>query len=312
MIYLPGSGNTGNSLGGQRILVLIERKGHYGLIVPYAWRILMSLFTIDSEKCLCCGLCAAECPAGCILYEPDQSPVPHEKKYAYCIECGHCMAVCPSGAFQLTRFDVAGLPADRSLKLSGPQVEQFLKMRRSVRAFRNEPVGRDVLERLLDLTQYAPSGHNARAVRWGVAATPEKVQGIAEATVGWMRGEVEADSEMAAKLHLAGIVRAWDGGTDLVCRHAPALAVAHGVSRGVTPIEDGVIGVTYLELAVAGAGLGACWCGYVHMAANLDDEVRRLLGIPEGNKAFGALMLGKAVRRFSSIPPRPKADVNWL
>jgi len=272
----------------------------------------MPLFTIDSDKCNRDGLCAAECPAGCIVFEEDQLPVPHKKKFAYCIECGHCMAVCPKDAFQLERFVEPAVRRDRDLKISFDQAAQFMKARRSVRAFRNEPLGHDVLEGLFDITQYAPSGHNARPVRWAVAATPEKVREVAEATVNWMRAEVEAESETAAALHLAGIVRAWDAGTDMICRNAPALAVAHAPKRGITPMEDGVIGVTYLELAASGAGLGACWCGYVHMAANLDKGIQHALGIPKGSKVCGALMLGRPVRKFSGIPPRPKAEINWL
>lgn len=272
----------------------------------------MPLFTIDPDKCNRDGLCAAECPAGCIVFEPDQLPVVHKKKFAYCIGCGHCMAVCPKGAIQLERFGENVLPKKREFKVSFDQAAQFLKGRRSVRAFRNEPLGHDMLENLLNITQYAPSGHNARPVRWAVAATPEKVREVAEATVAWMRAEVEAESQVATALHLAGIVRAWDNGSDLVCRHAPALAIAHTSKRGITPAEDGVIAVTYLELAATGAGLGACWCGYVHMAATHDESLRRSLGIPTGNLVRGALMLGKPVRRFGSIPPRPGAEVNWL
>jgi len=272
----------------------------------------MPLFTIDADKCNRDGLCAAECPAGCIVFEQDQLPVPHKKKFAYCIECGHCMAVCLNNAFQLQRFADPAFRKDRALNISHDQVVQFMKARRSVRAFRNEPLGRQVLEDLLDITQYAPSGHNARPVRWAVAATPEKVRGVAEATVNWMRAEVEAKTERAVSLHLAGVVRAWDEGTDLVCRHAPALAVAHGPLRGVTPMEDGIIAVSHLELAATGVGFGACWCGYVLMALKGDESFRLSLGIPKSSMVCGALMLGKPVRRFSFIPPRPKAEVNWL
>jgi len=272
----------------------------------------MPLFTIDADKCLRDGSCALECPVGCIVFERDQIPVPHKKKFAYCIGCGHCMAVCPKGAFQLEQFSEKSFCKDSALKVSKEQVEQFLKGRRSVRSFRNESVGSDLLEGLLDLTQYAPSGHNARPVRWAVAANSKKVAGIAKNTINWMRGEVDAKSEVAESLHLDGIVRAWDDGVDLVCRHAPALAVAFGPKKGITPVEDGIIAITYLELAATGANLGACWCGYVHMAANQDEAIRHALGIPKGYRAFGALMLGYPVRRFGGISPRPKAEINWL
>lgn len=272
----------------------------------------MPLFTIDAEKCHCDGLCARECPVGCIVFEKDQLPVPHDRKYAYCLECGHCMAVCPTGAFQLERFVVPARPKDSTLKVSAGQAVQFLTGRRSVRAFRPVPLEQDVLQELLDVTEYAPSGHNARPVRWSVASTPEKVHEIAGLVAEWMRREVANETELAVKLHLAGIVRFWDEGTDLICRNAPVLAVAHGPKKGITPLQDGVIGVTYLELAAYGMGLGACWCGYVNAAATYDETVRHALGVGEDGCVFGSLMLGKPARRMRGIPPRPGAKIEWL
>lgn len=272
----------------------------------------MSLFTINPETCVLDGLCAKECPAGCIVFEPGQLPVPHEKKFAYCLECGHCMAVCPTGAFQLNKFSDQGVEIDRDLKLSPEQAVQFLSSRRSVRAFKNELVDHDTLTELLDVTQYAPSGHNARSVRWSVAATPEKVREIAETVVKWMRSEVEGETPLAERLHLPGLVKAWDNGVDMICRNAPALAVAYGVEKGVTPMEDGVNAISYLELAATGVGLGACWCGYALLAARYDRAVCLALGIPKEQTAYGALMLGKPKRRYRYIPPRPHAEINWL
>lgn len=272
----------------------------------------MPLFTIDNDKCNKDGLCAAECPVGCIDFAEGEFPKPHEKKQAYCLSCGHCMAVCPSDAIHLERLPGSGVRRDKSLNVSFAQAEQFLKGRRSIRAFKPEPVDRTVLEKILRVTEYGPSGHNARQTKWAVASTPDLVSKVAKTTVDWMRSEVERESEIAAKLHLPGIVKAWDNGLDLVCRYAPSLAVAYGPKVGVTPQEDAVIAVTYLELAATAAGLGACWCGYVTAAASFDREVCDMLGVPGDCAVYGALMLGKAVRRYRTIPPRPEPDVQWL
>ncbi|XXJ20971.1 nitroreductase family protein [Desulfovibrio caledoniensis] len=272
----------------------------------------MPLFTIDETRCKRDGLCAADCPAGCIVFEKGGLPEPHEKKQAYCLDCGHCMAVCPADAIRLTRFADGGEPVDRSLNISYDQAEQFLKARRSVRAFRDEPVDRDLLGRVLAVTEYCPSGHNARPTRWIVAEGRDRVAEVAGAVAGWMRAESEAESGLAAALHLPGIVRAWDNGTDIICRNAPALAVAVGPGQGITPREDGVIATAYLELALTAAGLGACWCGYLVAAAAHDAGVRGFLGLKDGESVYGALMLGRPARRYAAIPPRPAPTVDWL
>lgn len=272
----------------------------------------MPLFTVDPDLCNMDGLCAADCPAGCIVFEKGALPVPHEKKYAYCLSCGHCMAVCPTSAITLEEFAGAGEPVDPALAVSPEQVDQFLKSRRSVRAFKSVPPDREQLVSLLAVTEYGPSGHNARPTRWTVADTPDKVAAIAETVIAWMRGEAEKETPLAASLHLPGIVRAFDNGVDMVCRKAPILAVAYGPQKGITPKEDAVIATTYLELAATAAGLGACWCGYVVLGAAYDPVLRRELGVPEGYAVYGALMLGRPARRYKTIPPRPNPEVNWL
>ncbi|MBG0789512.1 MAG: nitroreductase family protein [Desulfovibrionaceae bacterium] len=272
----------------------------------------MPLFTVDPDKCNGDGRCAAECPAGCIEFTKGTLPVPHEKKQAYCLSCGHCVAVCPSGALRLARFPVKSVPLERSMAVSLEQAEQFLKGRRSVRFFKDRAVDEALLARLLSVVEYCPSGHNARSARWLVASTREKVAELAGVVVEWMRGEVEADSPMAGHLHLSGIVRAFDDGLDLVCRHAPALAVAYGPVAGITPREDAVIAITYLDLAAHAAGLGGCWCGYLMAAAAHDPRVGKALGVPDGSTVYGALMLGEPAHRYRAIPPRPEPDVQWL
>jgi len=258
------------------------------------------------------GLCAAECPVGCIVFEKGELPVPHEKKQAYCLECGHCVAVCPSGAIELERFPGEAVRQIKDLRISQEQGEQFLRARRSVREFKKEPVSRDMLTSLLQTAEYCPSGHNARPTRWAVADSPDAVAKVAGAVVDWMWQEVEGETALSRALHLPGIVRAWDNGVDLVCRSAPALAVAYGAQKGITPCEDGVIAVTYLDLAASAAGLGGCWCGYVMAAAKHDRGVCNLLGVPEDCVVYGALLLGRPVRKFMAFPPRPEPDVHWV
>jgi NADH-quinone oxidoreductase subunit I len=60
-----------------------------------------------SERCVCCGLCAAACPADCIYMEPADTDdgIRYSKVYEInelrCIFCGMCEEACPEEAIFL-------------------------------------------------------------------------------------------------------------------------------------------------------------------------------------------------------------------
>jgi ferredoxin len=60
---------------------------------------------VDPERCLGCGLCGANCPAGAIVVERTVW-IDAQR----CIGCGRCVEVCPQGAISLRagRFDRKG------------------------------------------------------------------------------------------------------------------------------------------------------------------------------------------------------------
>ncbi len=62
-----------------------------------------------SERCVCCGLCAAACPADAIYMEPAENEKGERYAEIYeinmirCIFCGYCEEACPEEAIFLGR-----------------------------------------------------------------------------------------------------------------------------------------------------------------------------------------------------------------
>jgi nitroreductase/NAD-dependent dihydropyrimidine dehydrogenase PreA subunit len=274
----------------------------------------MEFLRIDFSACTGCGLCSRACPLHLIIQEePGEPPVPRKGKEEACIACGHCMSVCPGEALEVGPLSARDfIPVRRELRVSPEQAVQFLRTRRSVRAYSDKPVSREDLLAALDVARWAPSGHHSQPVRWTLLASRDAVLEAASLTANWMRGQVEAGEAWALAMHLDGVVRAFDNGKDLICRGAPALAMAVAPQPGghaPTPREDAIIAVAYAELAAHGLGLGACWAGYVVFAAQHHTPLREYLEAPEGYAVYGGLMLGRPAFRYSAIPPRKELEV---
>jgi len=273
----------------------------------------MNLFTIDESLCKRDGACAAECPAK-IITAPDKNnfPMPTDKAAELCIRCGHCVAVCPHGAFAhstVKKGDCTEIID--SLRINPDQAGQFLKSRRSVRTYREKPLGREVLEKLIDTARYAPSGHNTQPVEWKVVYDRKDVHAYAGMTVDWMRYMHREQPQAMAMLHLDRFIDAWEQGFDRVCRNAPHLIIAHGHGKNPMAPAACTIALAHLDLAAWGMGLGACWAGLLSNAAANWEPLAKELKFPEGHRCMGALMLGEPAYRYRLIPSRKKPKISW-
>ncbi|WP_461209547.1 nitroreductase family protein [Desulfocurvus sp. DL9XJH121] len=263
----------------------------------------MNLITIDTDTCNRDGLCVRACPVGLIEMEAGGAvPAAIAGAAKACIRCGHCVAVCPTSALTnnlMPLEEFHPVPANRP----GPdEVEALLLGRRSVREFRKAPVSREQLERLLEVTRRAPTASNSQNVSWIMIQDCARLEEIRELTVQWMG----RDPRRARHVQLA------ERGRDVVLRGGTVLAVAHAPEKYVWNDVDCAIALTYMELHAASLGLGVCWGGLVTAASWAEPALARVLGLPEGQRAGGALMLGLPRQKHYLVPPRNAARVTWL
>lgn len=272
----------------------------------------MASLLVDSEKCNKCGICAKECPLYIIqAVEKETMPAWTDGAEVLCINCGHCVSVCPTGALGLSTMPVDQcIPIMKDLNTTPEQIEQFMKSRRSIRVCRDKPVEHEKLVKLIDIARYAPSGHNQQPVQWTVIEKREDVKHIAQMTIDWMRDLIEQDPAFAEMLQAEALVTGWDFGIDVITRGAPHLIFAHA-QKDSAPLGDCHIALTYLELAAHSLGLGACWAGFIQVAATYDPVLAQVLQFPENHVSYGALFIGYPKYKFSRIPVRNDAQVMW-
>jgi nitroreductase len=191
------------------------------------------------------------------------------------------------------------------------QAEQFLRSRRSIRNYKDKPVERDKLNKLIQVSGYAPSASNARPVHLLIIENKTEIRRLSGLVVDWMRMTVAEDPNLGNAFHFDRVVKFWDGGKDPICRNAPHLFVAHAAENARMAQVDCILALSYAELIAPVLGLGATWAGYMMTATIFYPPLVEALNLPKGHKCFGVMMVGYPELKFVRMPPRHPPAVVW-
>ncbi|MEM2864195.1 MAG: nitroreductase family protein [Candidatus Bathyarchaeia archaeon] len=158
--------------------------------------------------------------------------------------------------------------------------------RRSIRAFRGDPVDDGVLRRVLEAAQWAPSAGNLQAREFIVVRDPKVKGDLARAALGqWFMAEAPVNIVVCANLERSAS-RYGDRG------------------RRFYAWMDAAAAVENLILAAHALGLASCWIG-----AYRDEEVAEVLGLPGWIKPVAIIPLGYPGERAH---PTPRMSVEKL
>ncbi len=255
----------------------------------------MSFITIDKKLCKKDNLCIQECPAGIIVADPEGFPEVKTESVSYCIQCGHCQSVCPCDALTLRKVS----PQERPHPVSEPwrweTIEGLIQSRRAIRKYKKTPIAPAVLDKLLDVTRWAPTGGNSQLVKWLFVEKQETMQKVVGLTADWAR------TNETFKF----LAEAWDNGRDMILRGSPHLLIAYAGTEYGSTSTDCVIAATTLELAASSQGLGTCWAGFFMIACSAGYKpLVELLQLPKDNRVHAALMIGYPQYGYTRIPTR--------
>lgn len=258
----------------------------------------MSAFSVDTELCVQCGECAADCPPRCIELEPEFPRLVPGKEDT-CVECQHCMTICPTGA-----VSVLGLDPKDSTELEGayPETEALLtlmKGRRSCRRYKREAVDEAAMGVLYEALAHAPTGVNSRTLLFTVINEPDTMDAVRAEAYAQLQAAAEAGTLPAGREHLANFLGPWEKGVDILFRGASCMLVVTVHKDAPCPEADPFIAMSYFELAANAMGLGTVWCGLGKYAIfDVPPGLRRRLGIPEDHAPGYCMLFGVPDNRY--------------
>jgi nitroreductase len=166
---------------------------------------------------------------------------------------------------------------------------QVLRDRRSVRRYENRPVPREIISKLIDAAEAAPSAGNLRARKYVIIAKKEMAKALAMAAYG--QSQVES-----APLLI------------VVCADVDRSSSRYGDRGSLYAIQDADAATMCLLLAAHDMGLGACWNG-----AFDDQIVREALSLEEHVLPVAIISVGWPSDKPRASPRRDLEDlVAWI
>ncbi|MDO5115499.1 MAG: nitroreductase family protein [Synergistaceae bacterium] len=172
---------------------------------------------------------------------------------------------------------------------------ECIKTRRSVRKYTDQPIEREILQKIMDATVYAPSWKNTQIVRYTFVADREKINSIAtEAVLGFAFNT--KTMQRSAMLAVQSVVTGISG-------YEPDGSFSTDKGNGWEMYDAGISVQTFC-LAAHEYGIGTVIMGVVD-----DLKIRSILGIPDTETVTAVIGMGYPLENHSA--PQRK-DVSEL
>jgi nitroreductase/NAD-dependent dihydropyrimidine dehydrogenase PreA subunit len=289
---------------------------------------IMSWVSIDYDKCTGCGTCIEGC-GRCFTMEDDRVTVYADTNN--CVICGRCIAVCPADAITHTEMDMVNFHKIQNRDLISTDVFfEFLRQRRSHRAFTDKKIPEPEMKKLVDIVRYSPTGSNSQMVELLVIQDPDRIKKYSDLSVDFMVKSGAGAKKHAEELRAGGkasqteinqiemmafygdmMAQSREMGLDPVFYNAPAVMVFHAPDQGFSKKDDCVIASTSMGLLARTMGLEYTYIGIFDGAANGSPEIMKELNLPEGNKVYSVIIVGYPKMKFFSTVDRKPTTVRY-
>jgi nitroreductase len=216
-------------------------------------------------------------------------------------------------------------PSDK--RATADTLEALLLSRRSIRKYKQQPVDRATLDRIIQMTSMAPMAIPPHEVGVVVFDGLDKVQSFATDVcgsfqrAGWffhpftlalMRPMFGKAMHRVLRDFVRPLIKTIlehrEAGTDVLFYGAPAAILFH--YSPYADVADSYIATTYAMLAAESLGLGSCMIGST-VGLNRDKKLMAKLGVPPGHKTGLTLVLGHPDTKYLRGIRRRLASVKF-
>ncbi|MBZ4671847.1 MAG: nitroreductase [Deferribacteraceae bacterium] len=246
-------------------------------------------FKIDESLCIGCKKCVADCPVNIIGFDK----IPFIKDESHCLKCQHCLAVCPTGALSILGKDPKNSISADMINLDSSELEKFIKFRRTVRKFKDNELSEETLNKLIEATSYAPSGHNSKKTFLTITASKLETDNFLAFMMREFEIYLKSNTLPDAHSFLKYVHYQYKKkGDDVTFRGAPHIIVT-SIPKGLTiSYVDTIIALSYFEIYANSLGVGTVWSGIGRYFFEILPNLKDYLKIPEENSIGYVMAFG--------------------
>lgn len=265
------------------------------------------MIKIVNEKCIGCGLCAQDCPAGNLLVTEGKASV-----RGACMECGHCFAVCPAGAVEVTGYPTDGIVEFEGRKpfIDGDTLLDFIKSRRSIRNFQDKKIERETWSKVLEAGRFTATAVNRQDVNYVVVQDDMETvkkhvwDGFHAVLAGMKKLQGENDP-FVQRLQAMCDIHEKNPERDPLFFNTPSLLVITSSS-----VLNGGLAASNIELMANAEGLGVLYSGFIQRALNANEAACQYLGIRK-EEICACLLVGYPNVKYQRSVPRKEVNIQW-
>ncbi|MCD6570127.1 MAG: nitroreductase family protein [Deltaproteobacteria bacterium] len=315
-------------------------------------------FEFDAEKCTHCKACAQACPTSCIQWD-EEKKMPYATGYKgmelACISCNTCEAVCPANCIRVRGeyrvvYGRYKTPDDKQGEMTPPmpfgdkdlnrdfkdiekdltETEKVIYRRRSIRLFKDKPVPKELIHRIIEAARFAPSAGNNQPWKFVVVTNRDLIDKVDKQcakvldAIKWMYAGSGTWRKVAVSLTsylqvnnmdqrpIPAIQKVHQSGGSITWG-APVLIHILKDVRGISnPDLDTGFAAHNLVLAAHSLGLGTCYIGFIASAIKYLPWLKKEIGIEYPYDLVTSVCVGYPKGKLDNPVYRGQVPVEWI
>ncbi|MHA2075071.1 MAG: nitroreductase family protein, partial [Candidatus Hodarchaeales archaeon] len=249
------------------------------------------MIKILSDTCTTCRKCIIICPAKIYRSKGQKDEKISVEDVERCIFCGHCLSVCPTDAIRHEKLDYTKFKKIPQLSVNLQNLKELIQTRRSIRRFKKKLVPKDLIQELIEVARFAPTGTNLQNIRYLILQGDEIPPFVTEIRNFYAKRLKQLNSAIGNSVsqeRISRYIKIWEywldeakKGNDAIFYNPPVVILAYAPKHDLmAPLNVGFV-IGNLMLAAHSANLGTVNIGFALAAIARNPDIKTKLGISD-------------------------------